>query len=1463
MSWPRIFGAVNYKLILSVMTGIISLLSTHAVMSAPAQDPLFLAQPVRPIMMLNMSRDHQLFFKLYDDYSDITSPTGGERDGRADTTYVHAYDYYGYFDSKKCYVYNTTDNRFNPTRFANAQNYCNYAGNTNTGSEWSGNFLNWASMTRIDAVRKILYGGMRSSDTADLTVLERAFLPQDAHSFAKYYNGTDIDKLTPFDSSDSVTMGADNENSGITICNTTEPANRNNLSQSDTGLPLMRVARGNYSLWASNERWQCRWGTAKNDNNASLSGIKAHTTSPENSGNNNRRLGGQDFTVRVRVCMDGLIGDANNENCSTYNGKWKPIGLLQEYGETGLIQFGLMTGSYVKNKSGGVLRKKIGSMADEINADGTFVRPTTGNANSFNGIIRTLDLLRIYGYRFSDGTYHNNGHGYDSGGSDGCLWSRSSFGNGYCTNWGNPQSEIFLESLRYLSGQSPSNAFSANDSARISGLNTASWTPAPISNDNYCAPLSIIQFNASTSSYDGDELDASGIGMASVSTATNAVGAAEGINNQSFFIGSNGTNNNQLCTAKTVENLADASGTCPDAPRLEGSYQIAGLAHYARASGIPLAGVTRGAGKQTVRTYGVALAPAVPRVTVKVPGTGGASGTPEKTITILPACRNTNSTLATPANCALVDFKIVDQQFDVVRNGVISNTGKLYVNWEDSEQGGDFDQDMWGVINYVITNNKVTVTTQVIAQSTGDPMGFGYVISGTTDDGFHVHSGVNDFRYENSCTANTGSRCTCRTSGTEGACNSTHAGARSQEYTIGTSTAKLLEQPLYYAAKWGGYLDDAATNQQIAAADPETYFFATDPRQLEASLRNAFASVADSIGSASAVATNSTRLSEGSFLYQARFNSRDWSGELLAYQFDDQGGVEDQSISTNSTLHSGSINSATRTVYTYDGSEMVSFEWAELNDAQKSYLRDGDSEAIGQARVSWIRGAVVEGLREREKVGANQLLLGDIVNSSPVYLGGTDMRYDRLPGTAGSSYRTYLQTKRDRAPHVFVGANDGMLHAFNAETLEETFAYIPAGVYPKLAAITKTGYGRGGSGNPHQYLVDGPITIGDAYIDNEWRSVLVGTLGAGGKGVFALDVTDPTSPEVLFELNDVADLGFVGGTPFIVPLKNGNGIRWAVVFGNGYEAGSSSLFWVDLETRVVNKITASATGAGLSAPELLPNSSGVIVAAYAGDLNGYMWKFDLSNSSAAEWSAVALFRAMTPGENPQPQPITAPPTLGLNAKKNNAVMVYFGTGQYVYQSDNNANIPVQSFYAIVDKGVEIGGRDDLHEKTILTGNGTRTIGNNEVEWSTVDGWYMDFPTSGERLTTRPLLLYDKLIFASLIPSAIPCEFGGSSWIMEVPAVGDKYVNYSILDGNTYNNFLILGDLGFGVLNDRSGDGGEGNGGEGDGEENGAAQCPAGQYPAKVIFVSSSGELGSEDGCISGEMLGRMSWRQLR
>jgi len=124
--------------------------------------------------MLNMSKDHQLFYRAYDEFSDL------DGDSLPETTYKHSFDYYGYFDSYKCYSYSGSSNRFAPTS-TTSNKYCN--------GNWSGNFLNWATMTRMDVVRKVLYGGLRSTDTDSSTVLERASLPSDAHSFAKYYKG--------------------------------------------------------------------------------------------------------------------------------------------------------------------------------------------------------------------------------------------------------------------------------------------------------------------------------------------------------------------------------------------------------------------------------------------------------------------------------------------------------------------------------------------------------------------------------------------------------------------------------------------------------------------------------------------------------------------------------------------------------------------------------------------------------------------------------------------------------------------------------------------------------------------------------------------------------------------------------------------------------------------------------------------------------------------------------------------------------------------------------------------------------------------------------------------------------------------------------------------------------------------------------------------------------------------------
>ncbi|MDP3612170.1 MAG: hypothetical protein Q8R98_09980, partial [Rubrivivax sp.] len=153
---------------------------------SPAIPPNIVTSTPRPMIMLNMSKDHQLFYRAYDEFSDL------DGDGLPETTYKHSFNYYGYFDSYKCYSYSGTTNRFDPVS-TNTNKYC-------TGN-WSGNFLNWATMTRVDVVRKVLYGGQRVTDTAALTVLERASLPTDAHSFAKYYKGDDLAQLTPFSAS--------------------------------------------------------------------------------------------------------------------------------------------------------------------------------------------------------------------------------------------------------------------------------------------------------------------------------------------------------------------------------------------------------------------------------------------------------------------------------------------------------------------------------------------------------------------------------------------------------------------------------------------------------------------------------------------------------------------------------------------------------------------------------------------------------------------------------------------------------------------------------------------------------------------------------------------------------------------------------------------------------------------------------------------------------------------------------------------------------------------------------------------------------------------------------------------------------------------------------------------------------------------------------------------------------------
>ncbi|WP_136808424.1 pilus assembly protein [Desulfosediminicola flagellatus] len=895
---------------------------------------------VTPRVLINSSNDHQLYFKAYNDYNDL------DADGLPETTYKHSIDYYGYFDSYKCYTYDTDQLRFEPASVTSTK-YCNADSSTN---QWSGNFLNWLSMSRIDTIRKILFGGHRRVDTSTETVLERSYLPHDAHSWAKYYAGSDIPQLTPFTRDDYYCDSGNTSNCedsdgvvdwkkvGITLGNTTDvdmSEYTNKYSEDYNEPPLIKAVKGNYSLWASNERWQCTWATestdshsASNGNDPSKSLIYAYSNSP----NWDQKLGQGNYVARVQSCVSGLIG---KEKCKSYPGTsatdssddvYKPIGLLQKYGDNDDMYFGMIAGSYNKHASGGVLIRNTSSITDEINVDGdgtfTKVAEYAGGPesnNSASGLINAWSLYRIIGYKGGDGS--DDAGTYNSNQGDNCTWELSDFDDvtaaNRCRNWGNPFSEIYYQAINYFSGNGVIGAYRDNSSTAIPGLPVPQPFEDPLDSDSYCADLFVINLNTSTVSYDYDELDHTSYGPPTIwdeailpgdkttSAMTDAVGLAEGIHGNSYYVGENhlgSETDNQLCTEKTVSNLGQTGGICPEAPRLGGSYRIAGLAYYAHVEDIRPDNATGNrdlSGPQTIDTFSVALASGVPAI--EIPDPENPSG--NALVTILPACRN--KSFSPESNCALVDFKIVSQTINQTSKVA---TGTFYINWEDSEQGGDFDQDMWGTLSYNLNKlaGTLEITTQTHAESTPYSMGFGYVIDGTNDDGFHVHSGIENFTDDES--TSTDEDITDCSDG----CN-VNDPATTKTYILGTSSANLLKDPLWYASKYGGFIDsndnklpdlqsewDSKINQTgLAGSDgiPDNYFYSTNPRELENSLTRVLDAILDrtSSGTAAAVVSNNVR-GEGA-LYQAYYEPRrkdtdqeaNWIGTIQALWLDSYG----------------------------------------------------------------------------------------------------------------------------------------------------------------------------------------------------------------------------------------------------------------------------------------------------------------------------------------------------------------------------------------------------------------------------------------------------------------------------------------------------------------------------------------------------------------------------------------------
>ena len=1413
------------------------------IMGEYCNTPAFITQSVPPLIMFVMERDHKLFYEAYNDSSDL------DGDGRLDVGYKHSIDYYGYFDPYKCYTYQGSGSNamFVPVR-KTSNKYCGGAG------EWSGNFLNWLAMSRMDVIKKVLYGGTRLIDSASETVLEGTFIPRDAHSWGKEYSASDTNLLTPF----SAPQSGRRHLFAVT-------------SYNDGETPRIRVLLNRTERiwqWVSIERPVCQNSIDSNNNGRARFSVTDPDTQDPDLKNDIK-----DYFIRVKVC-DPSVG--LEPNCRMYPaGTYKPVGLLQKYGEgtgskvcsksfkacnsdadcgtgeglcidNGRMFFGLATGSYTKNVSGGVLRKNIWSITDETN-------PNTGifqaSENVEGNIVRTIDRMKIIGFKYSpDFAYLDS-----QGGSCGWITTRG-LQEGECRSWGNPIGEILYETLRYFAGKgNPTSDYDYSGSLDSGldlskpdwGIEKGNQTFQPLDLFPWCSKPFIIILSDIYPSYDSDKVPGSNfegftgdlLGL-NVSSLSNFISSEEGISG-SKFIGQSGNIYDFLCSPKPISNLSSVRGLCPEEPTKQGSFYSPAVAYYGNIlmkDFIPQM-------RSGVSTYAVVTPSPVPDIKIKignnyvriVPTGKSVSGCLSVYNSCAASCSLTRDSNGLHiSNCGnnsycpsntIVDFYVLNINYDAQGNVTYA---KFRINFEDVEQGADHDMD--AIVEYEIQpvgSNQVQVKlTSVYAAGCIDQV-LGFVISGTTEDG--VYLPVKDKDVE----------------GPDGDTPPEVAGLGTtwtKTFTVSGTTAEVLKDPLWYAAKWGGFTDmDGSRTPNLPQewdkdndGNPDTYYFVSNPLELEKKLESAILDILKRASSGTAASVLSTSTRGAVSMLQAFFTPKyvtvdkelTWTGHLQYLWLDPKFNVredtekDDKLILNHDRIIQPYIDPSTndvkvrffednnadgkpdspcfpnsigsfeeispiwraeakllvrdpndRKIYTFldtnkngrpDSNEFIEFKTSEAVRLAP-YFRVSSSEA--EKYIRYIRGEDIDicldpptcstfGHRDRTIAG-KVWKLGDIVHSTPRIVGNNpintyhidymDTTYQEFVKSADPNNPT-LYERRENV--VYFGANDGMLHCVNMGKLkedkdpnnpaqkahlegegrgEELWAYIPYNLIPQTPWIGYPDY-------CHIYYVDGRTLVFDASINgpsagtktkDSWRTILIGTMRLGGKpisitgdfglgnetrtfrsAIFAMDVTDPRNPSLLWEFTD-PDLGFTTSFPTVVRFgdKSVNG-DWYLVFGNGPEnfsgrnqTKSPKLYVVDLRTgTLLRKIEISSNIKGYLGDVIAidPDKDYQVDTIYAGTV-------EMSNNPPLVGRLLRIQTMESPDPNswvvstlvnPQ-RPITASPEVVFDERRN--IWVLFGTGIFLSVDDKTLTTP-QSLFGVKDENWRTGtGTVDLNQ----------------------------------------------------------------------------------------------------------------------------------------------------------------------
>lgn len=1416
-----------------------------------ANVPLLALKSAPGLVMLTMSRDHRLYYAAYNEASDI------DNDGVIDLGFKPNIQYYGYFVSDRCYQYSTVviPARFIPVSIASAANGC-----ASSTGRWHGNWMNWMATSRMDALRKVLYGGQRVTDTASTTVIQAAHIPPESHIWGKEYRpspkGPDtylIQNYTPMSAPATGRMHIflmKSEGSASTVYTNLSPPTLRAIA--DVDIDIDRVW-----LWASSERpvggaagstGYNRPGSSTLVNTApasisyglpgfsggtitySATSFSAFVTPP---------------TIRVEACV--AIGGVRESTCTGYPASsptiWKPTGVLHDYSTNDSLKFGLLTGSYHNNYSGGVLRKDIGSFKDEFDA-------ATGIFNASVGISKTIDRLTNYGFNISDQLY-----------TCGFKWT-SLRNERECVMWGAPVAEMMYEGLRYFTDKQPMPAFvsgvdgASSPDTRMTLPTKTTWLnpfrPKSSGGSPICSkPVQMVIADPITS-FDSDQLPgaayspAAGYGATitndllglQVSTLADQIWTDEfGASTKNFFIGqTTASNYDGNPTAKPANSFRFIRGHAPDETTSQGSYYAASISRFGRETGVPIRSSSTGSTTiAKVDTISIALGSVVPRIELLSSG---------RLVSLVPfskmvgGCGNPASPISTPSGFQPTGL-ITGVFIDKIANSPVANTDPLInsgrpfarfmVSFSDGDQGGDNEADANAYYTMSINGSgQLVVRMDSYYQATCAQQNMGYVISGTTNDGVYLEvrgvSAGSERYYLDTLPGQSPASAAGRIPGNATAISNSSA-SRTFTLTSAAATAGYVPRdPLWYAAKYGG-AGIFDTN-----GDPTNYFRIANPAQLPQQMGQAFRSAAALAAVASTSVVGAGNRSAGSAaIYQANYDSLTWSSRVYAFTVN-ASGVANNTATWDASLKIPAVGS--RTLFLGRGTStyaLTSAGFSGLTSAEQSDFGNTQTYAylIGDKSNEERKGGTLRNRGTTSGSGAGSVI-GDIVNSDPQVIGKKDLGY----APSDASYTSFLTTIDFEM--LAVGTNGGYFHIFDAEPDAtgggELLGFMPQAARPDIKGLASTGY-------THRNMIDGPIGLGHAKIRTpadptvKWRAVSVATGGIGVPTIFAIDTSTKTftTNSIIWELNPATGLGAntstfgqIIGRPVIgkIPFAGGT---WVAIFGNGYNSSSglAKLYVVRLHDGNILRVLDAGitTGNGMGFIEATRKTTGdrdTIDFVYGADYKGGIWRFDLSDTNPSNWQSQAslLFRTPASQRMTAELRIGPPPT---HANTTGGKMVYFGTGQFLTSTDA-AVTTTQALYGIYDDLTSISYLTPVLAGTTLISTTISAVVGGDVRtvtaavapfWyqdSTKKGWTIPLAgsniTVGERVMAPPVFYplgngTSAVIFTSIVPSADDCTAGLDTWVTAINPLTGGYMK--AFKNGTFSGIKINGGSPRGVF----------------------------------------------------------------